>query len=282
MGVPRCQLRVFAPLESLPDAQRHRWGAYVREQGGVSRAQFAEVEALAARRLLIGSVAPSDVALVRRRGATVLVCPIDLHARAASSLRRLRATVPRGVVETLLPDVSLRERLERHHQRRIPHVLDEPWVVPFHWLLAFAPSERRVREGPDGRMRCRFATEVGRATARLIDVVDTLDRVDGEPFDTFVDEAAAGAVFAAGTSLGSRANDVLEWLTSFDDRSLLELDYGTVVDSFSPGELTEDDTCTALWQVVEAFRCGEPEAAAVAFERVRERWQWRWARQFAN
>lgn len=282
MGVPRCQLRIFAPLEAFPEAQRRRWAAYVREQGGVSRAQFAEVEATAARRLLVGSAPAPDAALVRRRGDTVLVCPVDLDARAASSLRRLRGRVPGDVVEMLVPDGRLRERLEQHPDGRPPHVLDEPWVVPFHWLLAFTPSERRVRTGPDGHMRARFATEVQRATTRLVEVAETLDLVAAEPFDALVDDVSTGVAFAAGLSLGAGASEVLEWLVSFDERALLELDYGTVAESFTPEELAEDDTCGALWEVVAAFRRGEPEAALVAYDDVRSRWGSRWARQFAN
>ncbi len=268
MDLPRAQLRLFAPLDSFPPGQRRHWEAYVASGRGLTRSQQARAEARSFRGILWGHPPSAEPeALVRRRGERVLVCPLEADVRAAVSLERFRRSVPGQVADAFLPDVGLREELGRVvATRRTPHVLDEAWLVPLHWFLAFDPSQRRVRGHAEGHgTRVVHLTGSDAALERLRRVLGAVTASPHVPEDV-VDGVSALAA----------------WIDRFSPESLLELDYGGVADLFDADELREDTTCADLWDVVHEFERDDPGAAADAFEVVRRRWAHRWLRQHAN
>jgi hypothetical protein len=115
MAVPRAQLKVFAPLASFPSRERDHWTAYVAAGGGLTRRELAALEDAAARRTGVAGQIPrrTAVALVRRAGERVLVCPVDLDLRAAVAFATFRRSVPPAVVAAFLPSSSTRVGLER-------------------------------------------------------------------------------------------------------------------------------------------------------------------------
>ncbi len=268
MPVPRAQLKVFAPLESFPPRERERWAAYVDAAGGLTRTEHADVEDAAATRLLTGraSLGP-DAALVRRAGRQVLVCPLDLELRAAVAMESFRRTIPDAVADAFVPDVRLRGVLESlSTSGRMPHVIDEPWSVPLHWFVAFDPSERRVREHPEGHgPRLVYVTTCDQALDRLEQAIEVVEETleDGD------DILAALASITA-------------WVDAFDPSSLLELDYARVAALFTPEEIRGDTTCEDLWQAIEALEVGDLLTAAATYGVVRARWSDRWVLQHVN
>jgi hypothetical protein len=272
MVVPRAQLKVFAPLDAFPPAERERWAAYVRAGRGLTRAEVAAAESGdTAARLLTGR-APlgPDAALVRRAGQRVLICPLDLDLRAAVALAEFRRRVPPAVVDAFVPDPRARGHLqglaERSQGARVPHVLDEPWAVPLHWFLAFAPDERRVTDPPEGAgPRLRYLTTVGQALVRLARAITVVEATleDGE--EILVELAAVAA-----------------WLDSFVPEAVLELDYGRVAGLFTAPELRADRTCEELWEAVDALEAGDLMGAAAGYGVARARWSGRRAKQRAS
>jgi hypothetical protein len=266
MIVPRAQLKVFAPLESFPAADRERWAVYVRAGRGLTRDEVAAAESgNATARLLTGrSRLGPDAALVRRAGQRFLLCPLDLDLRAAFALAEFRRRVPAAVVPAFVPDPAALDQLEELTSGgRVPHVLDEAWVVPLHWFLAFAPEERRFTDPPEGSgPRVSYLTTVAEALvryARAIGVVEaTLE--DGEEILADLAEVAA-------------------WLDAFDPSSVLELDYGRVARLFTPAELHADRSCAELWEAVDALEAGDLLAAAAGYGVARARWSGRRAKQ---
>jgi hypothetical protein len=267
MRLPRAQLRVFVPIETLPPPSRERWTRRLTEHRGLTRREHADWEAAAARRLLAGiASSDDDQALVRRRGDRLLVCPLSIDARAAWSYARFVRSVPEAVVGQFVPE-ALRVRLEATQQAgRVPYVLDEAWAVPFHWFLAFDPTERRLRSQAAGQgRRIAFVTGVGRARERIRRAVNVIE-----------DSAEDAASFAAGASA------LVDWLDAFGPDALLELDYAGVAALFDPEQLVDDRTCAQVWEIVEALEAGDRDSAEQAYEQLRARWSGVWARQFAS
>ncbi len=268
MPVPRAQLKVFSPLESFPPRERERWASYVEAAGGLTRTEHADVEDAAATRLLTGRASPGpDAALVRRAGRQVLVCPLDLELRAAVAMESFRRTIPDAVADAFVPDQRLRGVFESlSTSGRMPHVIDEPWSVPLHWFVAFDPSERRLREHPEGHgPRLVYVSTCDQALDRLEQAIEVVE-------DTLEDGEDILAALASITA----------WVDTFDPASLLELDYARVASLFTPEELRGDTTCEDLWQAIEALEVGDLLTAAATYGVVRARWSDRWTLQHVN
>jgi hypothetical protein len=269
MLVPRAQLKVFSPLEAFPPHERERWQTYVDEGRGLSRREMVAVEAgTALTRLISGRPRlGEDAALVRRVGRRQLICPLQLDLRAAVALDSFRRTVPPAAFEAFVPDPRGAARLaELTASGHAPHVLDEAWVVPLHWFVAFEPGDRRLTDPPEGTgPRMVHLTAVERALERLDHAIEVVERTleDGE--DVLADLASLSA-----------------WLDTFDPTSLLELDYGGVARTFSRDELLADHTCEELWRAVEALESGDLLGAAAAYGMARARWSDRRAKQHAS
>jgi hypothetical protein len=269
MAVPRAQLKVFAPLASFPPREREHWAAYVAAGDGVTRQELRALEDAAAATTAVAGRVPrrSEVALVRRAGERVLVCPVELDLRAAIAFAAFRRSLPPGLEVGFVPSPATRARLE-HLARsgRQPCILDEAWVVPLPWFLAFAPDERRLTDPPEGRgPRVVHLTTVAQARVRLERAITVVEGAidDGEE------------VLAALAALDA-------WLELRDPTSVLELDYGGVARLFAPDALRAERSCAELWGAVDALEEGDLLAAAAGYAVVRARWSAQRARAHVN
>lgn len=269
MPVPRAQLKVFSPLEGFPPRERERWRSYVEDGRGLTRREVADAESGAAvARLITGhSRLGPDAAIVRRADRRPLVCPLQLELRAAVALATFRRVIPPTAFDAFVPSGPSLGRLEQlSSSGRAPHVLDEPFAVPLHWFVAFAPGERRFSDPPEGSgPRLVYLTSIDQAQDRLERAIDVVESTveDGE------DVLAALA-------------DVAAWLDAFDPSSLLELDYGGVAQMVPKEVLRADRTCEELWQAIDALASGDLLGAAAAYGVARARWNAHRARQYAS
>ena len=257
MPVPRAQLKLFAPLSAYPEPERSRLRAEVEEGRGLSRSRAFEVEERRLRAALPTGRAPTcgPAVQVRRVADEVLVCPLDLETRAGVAWSVLATTAPPPLLEAALPAPGAQARLERA-AAGIPQVLDHPFHAPLHWFLAFAPSEQRFTDPPEGRgPRLAHLTTVGQAASRIERVLEVVEEV-------LLD---AEEVVLALAELGV-------WLDAFDPLSLLELDHGSAARSRGATALKRDSTCAQLWRAVEALEEGDDHAAAVAYATARAGW----------
>ena len=257
MPVPRAQLKVFAPLAAFPEQEQDLLRVEVEEGRGLSRTRAHELEERRLRTALRAGRVPTSphVVQVRRVAGELLVCPLDLETRAGVAWSALAGAVPPAVLEALLPEPGAQGRLERA-SKGIPHVLDHPFHAPLHWFLAFAPSEQRFTDPPEGRgPRLAHLTTVGQAGARIERVLEVVEKVLLDAED----------VLLALSELGV-------WLDAFDPLSLLELDHGSAGRSRGAQALQRDSTCAQLWRAVEALEEGDDHAAAVAYATARASW----------
>jgi hypothetical protein len=269
MAVPRAQLKVFAPLDAFPPRERERWAAYVAAGGGVTRGELTTLEDAAAVSTAVAGRSPrgAEVALVRRAGERVLLCPVALDLRAAAAFAAFRRTVPPAVVDQFVPSAATRAHLEQVARGgRRPRILDAPWAVPLPWFLAFAPDERRLTDPPEGRgPRLVYLTTVAQARVRLARGLRVIDEAIDDGEDVLAELAALDG-----------------WLDTCDLTSVLELDYGGVARWFPPEALRADRSCAELWEAVDALEEGELLRAAAGYAVVRSRWSGQRARAHVN
>lgn len=269
MLVPRANLRVFEPLDAFSGRDRERWGAYVSGGAGITRRDAAAAEEDVAVRLLVGGggISSPDMALVRRSGRRVLVCPLQLDLRAGTAMRALRRLVPPEVADAFVPDAVSRQRLEHAMEGGDPpHILDACWAVPLHWFVAFTPSERHLTEPVRGRgPRLSYLTQAALATGRLARAIEVVE-----------------ATLADGEDVLAALAEIAAWVDAFHPESFIELDYGRVGGLFNPLELARDRTCEEVWDAIEALAAGDLLGAAAHYAAARSRWSVHAAKQHAS
>lgn len=242
------------PTDTLGPRDRARWAP--DRALGHREARRAE-DAVARLRLLTGKGAmPDDAMLVRRSGDQQYVCPLQYDVRAAAGLRALADSVPAPVVDLLLPAGPLRRRLDVVTATGgVPTVVDAPWAVPIPWFVLFDDTERRYLDPPEGAgPRLLYLTTVAVGLERVERVVDAVDVV--EDADELLEELA----------------DLAGWLESFDERSLLELDYAGLTRLLGAERLEADRSVHELWAAVEGLESGDLLAAVAYYGALRGRW----------
>lgn len=250
-------LRVFLPLESLPEAERIRAErALVHRTHGPSERPVYRERGAGRLGLLTAEAEGVDVRMVDGRW---YVCPWRTWLRILAGLLQVRETVPREVAEVLVPETEARRaarelaRLRRRDPSAVPTLLESPWHVPVRWFVLFEDQERRLTEAADGRYLLSYWTDLSLARRRARRAARVLDKGG---LDTVADVI----------------RDMDEWLGCFDRQGAIELDYDGVVGSSSWNDLDEDHSAGELQQAVDALEAGDVERAAELYQGVAGRW----------
>ena len=270
--VPSAYLRVFQPLEALPAGERERWERYViagdarpsgppryREIPPGPRTPYPFLEPL-----------EEDHADVRLEDGRFFVCPRRSHLQALASIVALRASPPEDSAEPLVSDGDARRaarelaRLRRNDSSLVSSMLQSAWHVPVRWFVLFDDSERRLVETGPAEWGIRYWAPIESAAARAARAAGVLRRVGMHPVARLVRE-------------------LHEWLSSFDQRCAVELDYASVAWLFAWDELDDDHSVASVGEAVEALAGpGGPEAAAELYRGVAARWAETRSRQMLN
>jgi hypothetical protein len=186
-----------------------------------------------------------------------LVCPLDTRARAAAAVLAFLAGEPPVVRACALPvpEVVARRQAEAaiaELGQGAAHVVSASWTVPLPWFALVDPEERQVRL--DGRRRVWWRVPIGRARARVAQAERIIREGLGDtgPADVLAETGA--------------------WLARFDRASVVELDYGGVVELVDDEALRNDDSADQVRDALQALREGDKAAAQASYERLREFW----------
>ncbi|MGH2724274.1 MAG: hypothetical protein ACRDI0_08410 [Actinomycetota bacterium] len=253
-------LRVFQPLEAVPEGERLSWERYI-VQGGHRRAGppvYRERPTSFQGRmgLLTADEYRADIRLVDGRW---YVCPWRTRLRVLASLLALRESVPVEVADALVPEAEARRvarelaRIRRRDPSAVPAMLQSHWHVPVRWFALFSATERRLEEREDGGFRLSYWTSIQDARARASRAVRVLRSGDLE-------------------QVGEIVQDLDEWLSRFDGRSAVELDYADLADQFGWNELEEDRSAEEVQEAIAALERGEAALAAELYQTVAARW----------
>ena len=287
-------LRVYEPLSAFGRTERARWEAYAASADRPRRADALEAEREEALRRIVALppiVAPareSGHAYVRWADGTTYVCPWQTRLRSWLALGRLRATVAPPLADAFVPHQADRAaedfaRWERKEQASRVYIQSSTWSVPPTWFVPFAPTERwlvlgTAGDGESGRPATAsatrtliYATTMAQARRRVARALATVRRVPGTALGTGPDgEASATADLVRATVA---LEEIGRWLEEFHPHSLVELDYGGLVQLLDDDALRADQSVAEVSATVSALASREFELAAAMYQRLRARWR---------
>lgn len=129
------------------------------------------------------------------------------------------------------------------------------WGIPLRWFVFVDESERELTTEP-GQRRLRYHTPMSKARRRAHRSLAILRKAVGEdaPITEAVEEGA-------------------RWLEEFHPGSMVELDYGGLVDLLPDAELAGDDSPSLVAAGLASLAKGDADAATEAYEKLVARWR---------
>jgi hypothetical protein len=305
-------LRVYEPLSAFGRVERARWEAYAASADRPRRADALEAEREEALRRIVALppiVAPakeSDQAYVRWADGITYVCPWQTRLRSWLALGRLRATTRPPLADAFAPGEADRAaeefaRWQRKGMAPRVYIQSSTWSVPPTWFVPFAPAERwlvlgttweRESSRPATASATRtliYATTMAQARRRVARALGTVRRIPGRapaPQGAPGGRAPGQSSAAPGAKPGQGApptaalvrisaalEEVGRWLEEFHPHSLVELDYGGLVQLLDDDALRADQSVAEVSAAVSALASREFELAAAMYQRLRARWR---------
>jgi len=268
--VPCAYLRVFRPLDSLPEPERARWERYILSgDAPVSRRpRYRELRQAAPTLFPFLEVVEEDHAEIRLEDGKFYVCPWRTHLRALAGIVSLR-DLPEDESDPLVSEADARRaarelaRLRRHDPTQVPTMQQSAWHVPVRWFVLFEDAERRLTQD-GGEWVIRYWAPGGIAAERATRAARLLRR-------------------AGLHSVSSVVKEMADWLAPVQRGTAVELDYGSVGSLFTWDELDDDRSALELSQALDALRQpGGMSAAAERYQLVAARWAETRARETLN
>ena len=281
-------LRIYEPVAAFHEPERSGWAAYAASAARPGRRDSLAVEhaealhrAIAALQIVVPEQ-ESEHAYIRRADGVTYVCPWQTRLRCLLSYDRMLAAagsaVP-GVVPARAEHETMTVRPRPAGEGRPgplarPHILASVWTVPLAWFVPFAATERwlalglgaRRPAGPQTASATRallYATSMARARRRVARGLTALRSLppglDGAVWDPS----------RAETELG----EVGRWLEDFHPYSLVELDYGGLVQLLSDDALSSDQSAAEIAAAIDGVTKGEHELAGAMYQRAQGRWR---------
>ena len=290
-------LRVYEPLLALgdPPAQQlveavsagglSRNGVGGREQLMWLKSQVAVPGRLLPAELRDGRAAPSlrtDVLVLDPADVPPghpaegpFVCPLEMRARSAAALSTFLGDAEPALRSAVLDAGGVTADQARSRTKAAmsdlsataAHILTSTWTVPLPWFSLIDPDERKLvlGSGPDDPDReASWRTSMSAAVQRAADA--------GELIESTFGDSGPGRVLG----------QTRQWLESFDPGSIVELDYGGLVQLFADSLLDADSTAEEVHDILDALRTGNVEELADLFAQLREFWGDIAAREHAN
>ena len=281
-------LRIYEPVAAFHEPDRSRWVAYAASPARPGRRDSLAVEQAEALHRTIAApqiVVPdqeSEHAYVRRADGVTYVCPWQTRLRCLLAYGRMLSTAG-SALPGVIPDRDDRETmtaLTRLADGGLPgpatrlHILGSVWTVPLAWFVPFAATERWLALGPGAKRPSApqtasatrallYATPMSRARKR---VARGLAALRGLP------PGFAGARWDPARTKAELA-EVGRWLEDLHPYSLVELDYGGLVQLLSDDALSSDQSAAEISAAIDGVAKGERELAVAMYERAHSRWR---------
>ena len=262
-------LRVYEPLTAFDRDRQSYWRRYVSEGRAIAplegpvRQRTAVIEALGAGWTRLPDL--PDEAYVLEADDALLVCPWNLRIRVAEAALSARDGVPSVLADAFVPPILAGQakavvedwrsgaRVLEHGVPRV-HEQIATWGVPLRWFVLFEAGERHLVTEPE-RRALRYRTEISKARRRASRALSVLRKSIGEaPITEAVEEAA-------------------RWLEEFHPRSVVELDYGGLVQLLPDETLEADDSTDLVATGLSGLGRGEAEEASAAYDKLVARWR---------
>ena len=257
--VPSAFLRVFQPIDGFEHDEQLHWERYLLVGPARPPHESRYVDRPTTGKL--GCLAPADGehAEVRVVDGKTYVSPWRLRMRVLAALLSFREAQAVELWDQFVPkkDGKRAARELARFRRRDPHsvafVHQSPWHAPIRWFVLFADEERWIGEDELGRIRLRYRTTTRRAMRRAETAIPMLRRSELGPISELL-------------------VDLHQWMAVFDQRSLLELDYGGLCDYLTWDELDDDHSASDVHAALDALHKHEYPQAADVYQGVLSRW----------
>ncbi|MEV7045725.1 hypothetical protein [Amycolatopsis sp. NPDC051061] len=280
-------LRVYEPLLALADppderlraavaaAKLQRADAGAREQAMWLKSQVAAPRRLLPAELADGRPAPSlltDLLVLASEDVPEgkaehgpFVCPLELRARSAAALVTFLGDAHPALKNVVLDEGGFTQETIRARTKTAmadlstsaAHTLSTTWTVPLPWFVLIDPDERRLVLGngrDDPKREVSWRTTLADAQHRAREAGELLEQ-------TFGDSGPGRVLY-----------ETRRWLDSFHADSVVELDYGGLVQLFADPILEADNTADEVHDILDALRSGNVEELAELFSDLREFW----------
>ena len=284
-------LRIYEPVAAFHEPERSGWAAYAASAARPRRRDSLAVEhaealhrAIAAPQIVVPEQ-ESKHAYIRRTDGVTYVCPWQTRLRCLLSYDRMLSTAG-SAVPGVVGMVPARDEHETVTARprpaggglpgpsARPHILASVWTVPLAWFVPFTATERWLAlspgakrpAGPQTASATRallYATSMARARRRVARGLTALRSLP-PGFDGAVRDPSQ-----AETELG----EVGRWLEDFHPYSLVELDYGGLVQLLSDDALSGDQSAAEIAAAIDGVTRGERELAVAMYTRAQGRWR---------
>jgi hypothetical protein len=256
--VPSAFLRVFQPLDAFDHDEQLRWERYLLTHTKVPGRRSRYLDRAEER---LGILVPADGehAEIRVIDGRTYVSPVRMRMRVLAAALAFRETRPIELAERFLSKKDGRRaaRELNRMRRRDPYAVafchQSPWHVPIRWFVLFVDQERWLGEDEAGRLRLRYRTSARRALRRAGQAIPVLRRSDLGPISDLL-------------------MDLHEWISLFDPRSIVELDYGSLCDFLTWDELDDDRSVRELGLALEALERHEFPRSAEIYQGVLAHW----------
>ena len=200
----------------------------------------------------------SEHAYIRRAEGTTYVCPWQTRLRCLLACDRTRSAD--GDQAMAAPGR--------------PHILGSVWTVPLTWFVPFAPAERWLSLGEgQGRASVAATASAIRALVYTTPMPRARRRVArGLTALRHLPPGSGDAVLEPSRAVGDLA-EVGRWLEEFHPYSLVELDYGGLVQLVSDDALCGDQSVAEIRAAIDGAVRDECEFAVAMYMRARSRWR---------
>jgi hypothetical protein len=281
-------LRIYEPVAAFHEPERSRWAAYAasparpRRRDSLAAEQAEAVyRAITAPQLAVPDQ-ESEHAYVRRADGVTYICPWQTRLRCLLSYGRMLSAADSalpGVIpardddETMTVLARLADEGLPGPQTRL-HILASIWTVPLAWFVPFAAAERWLSLGPDTKRPAvpqtasatralLYTTPMSRARKRVARGLAALRGLPSGFAGTAWDPVRAETELA----------EVGRWLEDFHPYSLVELDYGGLVQLLSDDALSGDQSAAEIAAAIDGVAKGERELAMAMYKRAHSRWR---------
>ena len=249
---------MFQPLDSFPAVERAYWERFIVGGGPLRPRRAAYRQELGNHALGLLVPTEPDAASIRVLDGGYYVCPWRTRLRVLAAILAFREAAPIDGAEHFVTDRARRRaarelaRMRRRSPGVISFIMQSPWHVPVRWFVLFEDDERRIEPNEDGH-RVRYRTTVRKALRRAERAIPVLRKTDLGPVADVIVE-------------------LVEWLSAFDGRSLLELDYGELTRLMTWDELDDDHSARDVQDAIRALGAENFSKAADVYQGVVSRW----------
>jgi hypothetical protein len=292
-------LRVYEPLSAFEEPELSRWVTYAASPTRPRRLQALAAEYSEALRRITAQppvVVPdteSEDAYIRWADGVTYICPWQTRLRSWLALSQLRATARPPLADAFSSGEA--QRAARALARAYggasalkTYIQTSAWCVPLGWFAMFSPAERwlalgpgeeRGAAGPATAFAVRtlvYATAMAQARRRLARALAAVRKGLHGPL------GRAEEIRRRSLAVTTRLEDVARWLEDFHPLSVVELDYGGLVNLLDDDALRSDQSVAEIGAAVSGLSQDEPELAIAMYRRAAERWQALRAAESAN